>query len=411
MSDIIVGIDIGSSKVSTVIGKVIADGQVEFLGKGTEPCTGVKKGIIIDINATAASIQSSVKKAEAGTGIKVVSAYVNMSGLHLYIKNQIIDTNIVSDDKIVSKKDVEKLLYSASSIAIGQDSEIIDVVPKQYILDGFDGIVNPVGMKGSTLQGDFDVVVGKVMSVQNIVRSMSKAAIKVDGLVADSFAVGECVLQPDEKDIGVILIDVGGGSTEISVFKNQKLIANKCFPVGGDHITNDLSIALKMSYIEAERVKRQYQLALTTLIKNDQEITVSDISDSFKKNIKVSEAVEIIEARVYEMLSMCKEFVDKNCPGNYGAGVVISGSGISTLDGSLQIAYDIFNMPVRTAAPKIRDLNKPEFYTAAGIVKYISIQDRGSSTISSQPATIATKTKKENTLFKKAFAKFKDLFY
>ena len=152
-------------------------------------------------------------------------------------------------------------------------------------------------------------------------------------------------------------------------------------------------------------------MALTTLIKNDQEITVSDISDSFKKNIKVSEAVEIIEARVYEMLSMCKEFVDKNCPGNYGAGVVISGSGISTLDGSLQIAYDIFNMPVRTAAPKIRDLNKPEFYTAAGIVKYISIQDRGSSTISSQPATIATKTKKENTLFKKAFAKFKDLFY
>jgi cell division protein FtsA len=136
-------------------------------------------------------------------------------------------------------------------------------------------------MKGSVLEGNFDVVVGKIISVQNIIRSLEKAGIKVDGLVAEAFAAGECILMPDEKDMGVIFVDIGGGTTEVSVFKNEKLLMNQCLPVGGDHISNDLSIALKMSYAESERLKKQFQLASTNLIKNDQEISVNDISESF----------------------------------------------------------------------------------------------------------------------------------
>ncbi len=411
MSDVIVGVDIGTTKVSTVIGKTNNAGEVEILGKGIEACTGIKKGIIVDIDATSNSIQSSVKKAEAQAEMKVVSAYVNISGLHVEIINHKTYTNITNDSKEISRHDVEKLLYSAGTITIANDSEIIDVVPRQFIVDGYDGINDPVGMKGTKLEGDFDVVVGKIISVQNIVRSMEKAGIRVDGLIAEGFSAGECLLLPDEKDMGVILIDVGGGTTEISVFKDEKLVMNKCLPVGGDHITNDLSIALKMTYSESEKIKRQFQLALTTLIKNDQEISVSDLSESFKKNIKVSDAIEVIEARVYEIFTLCKDLVNKNCPGNYGAGVVLSGNGIASLDGAMQIAYEIFDIPVRVAASKVRNIPTLDYCTAAGIVKYISRQDKEASTISIKSIPKTNKKVKERTFLKKAIAALKDFFY
>lgn len=411
MSDIIVGIDIGTSKVSTVIGKINSVGEVEILGKGLEPCSGIKKGIIIDTDATSASIQRSVKKAETQAEIKVVSAYVNISGLHVDIINHKTFTNIVSENKEIKKNDVQKLMYSAGTIPIAEDYEIIDVVPRQFIVDGYDGINDPIGMKGTRLEGDFDVVVGKIISVQNIVRSMEKSGLKVDGLISEGFAAGECVLLPDEKDMGVILIDTGGGSTEVSVFRGQKLVMNKCLPVGGDHITNDLSIALKISYSEAEKIKRQFKLALTTLIKNDQDISVNDISESFKKNIKVSDAIEVIEARVYEMFSLCQDLVTRNCLGDYGAGVVLSGNGISTLDGAMQIAYEIFNMPVRIATSKIKNISSLDYCTAAGIVRYIANQDKEASTISIKSIPKNNKKNKEKTLFKKVVSALKDFFY
>ncbi len=411
MSDVIVGVDIGTTKVSTVIGKTNNAGEVEILGKGIESCSGIKKGIIVDIDATSNSIQSSVRKAEAQAEMKVVSAYVNISGLHVDIINHKNFTNITNDSKEISKHDVEKLLYSAGTIPIAEDSEIIDVVPRQFVVDGYDGINDPVGMKGTKLEGDFDVVIGKIISVQNIVRSMEKAGIRVDGLIAEGFASGECLLLPDEKDMGVILIDIGGGTTEISVFKDEKLVMNKCLPVGGDHITNDLSIALKMTYAESEKIKRQFQLALTTLIKHDQEISVNDLSESFKKNIKVSDAIEVIEARVYEIFSLCKDIINKTCPGNYGAGVVLSGNGIASLDGAMQIAYEIFDIPVRVAAPKLRNVSTLEYCTAAGIVKYIAKQDKEASTISIKSIPKTTKKVKERTFLKKALNVLKEFFY
>jgi len=411
VSDIIVGIDIGTSKVSTVIGKINIEGEVEILGKGIDSCFGVKKGIIIDIDATSTSIKNCVRMAEAQSEMKVVSAYVNISGLHVNIINHKTFTNIVGENKEIIKNDVQKLMYSAGTIPIAEGCEIIDVVPRQFIVDGYDGIIDPVGMKGSRLEGDFDVVIGKIISVQNIVRSMEKAGLKVDGLISEGFAAGECILLADEKDMGVILIDIGGGSTEVSVFKDEKLLVNKCLPVGGDHITNDLSIALKISYAESEKIKRQFQLALTSLIKNDQEISVNDISESFKKNIKVSDAIEVIEARVYEIFSLCQDLINENCPGNYGAGVVLSGNGLSLLDGSTQIANEIFNMPVRIATPKLKNISSLEYCTAAGIVKYIANQDKEASTISLKSISKPNKKVNEKTLLKKAIAMLKEFFY
>lgn len=411
MSDIIVGIDIGTSKVSTVIGKVDSEGEVQVLGKGLAVCNGVKKGIIIDIDATSASIQNSVRTAEAQSEMKVISAYVNISGLHVNIINHKNITNIVSENKEITKNDVKKLIYSAGAIPIAEDCEIIDVVPTEFILDGYDGIIDPIGMKGSVLEGNFDVVVGKVISVQNIIRSLEKAGIKVDGLVAETFAAGECILMPDEKDMGVIFVDIGGGTTEISVFKNEKLLMNQCLPVGGDHISNDLSIALKMSYAESERVKKQFQLASTNLIKNDQEISVNDISESFKKNVMVSDVIEVIEARVCEIFSLCHDMIDKKCPGNYGAGVVLSGNGISTLDGAAELANEIFRLPVRVASSKNKGINSLEYCTAAGIIKYIATQEREASTVSRKSIQNSDKKTKEKNYLKKLFDSLKKLFF
>jgi len=411
VSDVIVGVDIGTTKVSTVIGKTNSTGEIEILGKGIESCSGIKKGIIVDIDATSSSIQSAVRKAEAQAEVKVVSAYVNISGLHVDIINHKTYTNIMNDNKEISRHDVEKLLYSAGTISISEDSEIIDVVPRQFIVDGYDGINDPVGMKGTKLEGDFDVVVGKIISVRNIVRSMEKAGIRVDGLIAEGFTAGECILLPDEKDMGVILIDVGGGTTEVSVYKEEKLVMNKCIPVGGDHITNDLSIALKMTYSESEKIKRQFQLALTALIKNDQEISVSDLSESFKKNIKVSDAIEVIEARVYEIFSLCREMVNENCPGSYGAGVVLSGNGIAPLDGAMQLAYDVFDIPVRVAVPKLKNINTLEYCTAAGMVKYIARLDKEGSTISIKSLPKTNRKTRDKTFLKKALSALKEFFY
>lgn len=411
MSDIIVGIDIGTSKVSTVIGRIDSEGEVQILGKGLASCTGVKKGIIIDIDATSASIQNSVKIAEAESEMKVISAYVNISGLHTNIIKYNNSTNIVGSNKEITKEDVQKLIYSAGTIPIPEDCEIIDVIPTQFVVDGYDGIIDPIGMKGSLLEGYFDVVAGKIISVQNIIRSLEKAGIKVDGLVVEGYAAGECILMPDEKDMGVIFVDIGGGTTEVSVFKNQKLLMNQCIPVGGDHISNDLSIALKMSYAESDRIKKQFQLASTNLIKNDQEISVNDISESFKKNIMVSDAIQVIEARVCEIFSLCRDMIDKNCPGNYGAGVVLSGNGIITLDGATQLANEIFQLPVRIATPKNRKINSIEYCTAAGIIKFVANQEKEASTISKKTITTNNKKVKEKSLFKKFISRLKQLFF
>ncbi|NTV91181.1 MAG: cell division protein FtsA, partial [Clostridiales bacterium] len=380
MGDMIVSVDIGSSKVCTMIGRVGKDNQLEIIGKGMTSCNGLKKGIIIDIESTAASIRSSIEEAEMSSNMKVGSAYVNIHGMHVSVINNNGWINIANGNREITQKDVDNVLYSARDVEIPEDRQLIDVIPRQYIIDGYDEILDPLGMVGMKLEVDADIVAGKITSVQNIVKSIEKAGIRIDGIVAEAFATGEIALLPDEKDIGVILIDVGGGITDVSIFKGKKLVFYDSIPVGGDHITSDISIGLKISLAEAEKIKRQYELALTSLIKNDQEITVFDINDNKKKNVKISEVVEIIEARVYEIFSLCKSQAEKAGPiPSLPGGIVLAGGGISYVDGCKQLATEVFEMPVRVSKLNHMGLAKPEFTTAAGIIKYVSNIRRGGS--------------------------------
>lgn len=379
MGDIVVGIDIGSSKVCTVIGRLTKANELEVLGTGIDLCNGVKKGVIIDIESTAKSIKASIEQAESQANLKIGSAYINIAGAHVNIINSRNNISISGDDREITRKDLERLLHSIKNISIPEDRQIIDIIPQQYIIDGYDEIIDPIGMVGINLEVDADIILGKITSVQNIVKSMEKANIKIDGLVLETMATSEMVMAADEKEMGVILIDVGAGVTDVSVYKNKRLVFNDSIPVGGDHITNDIAIGLKISHADAEKLKREYELALTSLIKNDQEVSIFDISENCKKTIKVSDVVEIIEARVYEIFSLCSNLVQKlNI--HYASGVVLTGGGISYVDGCKQLAAEVFELPVRIASIRPGAGLKSELITAAGIVKYVSGIHKGGNT-------------------------------
>ncbi len=381
MEDIIVGIDIGTTKVCTLIGRIDKTGQLQVLGKGFTPFNGVKKGVIVDIEDTSKAIRFSKEEAEDSASLNFSSAYINIYGTHVNVLNHKESINISSENQVITSDDLNRLYDAIEMLPIPEGNQIIDIVPREYIIDGYGGILDPIGMSGLTLEIDVDVVTGKLTSVQNIIRSVEKAGLEVDGLIIEAFATSEISLSPEEKEIGVILIDVGGGITDVSAFKNGKLIMSDSIPVGGDHITNDISIGLNISYSEADKIKRQYELALTTLIKNDQEVSIYDIKEEKQKNVQVSQIVEIIEARVFEILSLAKNLVEKyENIDEFNSGIVLTGGGISYVNGNKQIGKDIFNLPVRVASYRsIIGASKPEMATAAGIIKHVSRRNKHSS--------------------------------
>jgi cell division protein FtsA len=398
VSDTIVGIDVGTSKVCTLVGRVYKPGQIEIIGKSLVPCNGMKKGMIVDIEVISNSIKESVGQAQSLSGLKIGSAYVNIIGAHVNVMSNRAITSITGENREITEKDIDKVLHAVKDVPVTADKYIIDVIPRQYIIDGYGEIVDPLGMVGVKLEVDADIVAGKITSVQNLVRSFERAGINIDGIIAETFATAEVVIKPNEKEVGAILIDVGGGITDVSVFKNNRLIFYNSLPVGGGHITNDISIGLNIPYADAEKIKRQYELAMTSLIKNDQEVFFNDLKDSPRRNVKVSEVIEIIEARVYEIFSLCKSMLDKDNidlgKGN-GISIILTGGGISYVDGNKQIAGEVFGLPARVASYKISDISMPEYTTAAGLIKYASGFHKSSSVtkIAGAPKTEHTQRK------------------
>ena len=399
MGDWIISIDIGTSNVCALIGKVNKYSQIEIAGRGTAPCSGLRKGVIVDIDSTAASIRKAVGEAESDANMRIDSAYVNIHGMHVNVVNNKSWMSI--NGREITRDDLDDILRDVRDIDKPEDRQLIDVIPRQFIIDGYDEITDPVGMVGTRLEVDADMLVGKITSVQNIIKSMERAEVKLDGIVAEAFAAAEICLTPDERDIGAVLLDVGGSITDISVFQGKRLVFYDSIPVGGDHITNDIAIGLRISGAEAEKIKRQFELALTSLIKNDQEISVLDINENKKKNVKVSEVVEIIEARVYEIFSLCKSLLDKagiSIPQE--GGVVMTGAGISYVDGCKQLAQEVFELPVRVIqAGQIPGVLKPEFVASAGMIKYVATVKKGGSRASEIKLKKQEKAKSRGSLF------------
>ena len=372
IGDIIVGIDIGTSKVCCCLGQINKFNQVEILNSSSVTCEGVKKGKIVSTDAVARAIRFAVSDIEATQDFIIKSAYVNIIGKYVSIFKTKYGIKLEDKYAGVTQKNIDTLIRNVGDIEIPEGQQIIDIVPSKFITDS--RITDdPIGIFTDTLEAEFDVIIADKSAVKDIGMAMQKAGLLIDGIVINGYAMKEIVLSDEEKKDGVVLLDISSGSVDISVFKNNGVLYTDSLPIGGETITNDISIGLEISYQEADKLKKQYGLARVAYIDNDYSITLSTYSgEKGSKTIRCSELVEIIEARVEEIFSLIKEMIDENGLQNLISSCVISGQGINSINKSEKVAEDILRLPVRFGNSKTANLIKPECVGAYGIVKYIS---------------------------------------
>lgn len=379
MSSYVASLDIGSSKVCVLIAEMNRK-QFNILGVGTAECKGVKKGIIVDIDATVEAIRNAIRQAEQMSNREIKSVFVNMIGGYTSIYKNKGVIAVTREDKEITQEDVKRVLQAAKVISVPADKEIIDVIPEQFIVDGYDGIRDPVGMVGVRLEVDVNLIVASCTTVQSIVRSIQKSGLALDGIILEPVATATAVLNEDEKELGVALIDVGAETTDISVFKKGNLIYTKVIPVGGNHITNDISVICKISSADSEKIKRQYGVASSQMIKENDVIKISNIAGKGEKEIYLKDMAEIVDARVSETLYLIKKNLEDNDLLNtLSAGVVITGGGLFNIKGIVDVAAECFELPVRLGYPNYIGVANPIYSASTGMALYALKQKRTSS--------------------------------
>lgn len=379
MSSYVASLDIGSSKVCVLIAEMNRK-QFNILGVGTAECKGVKKGIIVDIDATVEAIKNAVRQAEQMSNREIKSVFVNIIGGYtsIYLNKGVIA--VTREDKEITQEDVKRVLQAARVISVPADKEIIDTIPEQFIVDGYDGIRDPIGMVGVRLEVDVDLIVASCTTVQSIVRSIQKSGLSLDGIILEPVATATAVLNEDEKELGVALIDVGAETTDISVFRKGNLIYTKVIPVGGNHITNDISVICKISSADSEKIKRQYGVASSQMIKENDVIRISNIAGKGEKEINLRDVAEIVDARVGETLYLIrKNLEDNNLLNTLSAGVVITGGGLFNIKGIVDVASECFELPVRLGYPNYIGVANPIYSASTGMALYALKQKRTSS--------------------------------
>ncbi|WP_423055304.1 cell division protein FtsA [Zhaonella formicivorans] len=373
--NVIVGLDIGTSKVVAVVGEIGEEGQVNVIGVGECASVGLRKGTIVDIENTAKSVEKAVEKAEQMSGVNIDSAFVGITGPHIASLNNRGVVAVASHDREISAEDATRVLQAAKVIALPADRKIIHVLPRQYIVDGYDGIVDPVGMSGSRLEVETNIVTGAGTSIQNTIKSVTRAGIQVEALVFNALASAEAALVPAEKELGALLVDIGGGTTELALYEQGSLWFASVIPIGGDHVTSDLAVGLRTPIMEAEKIKKKYGCVLQALMPDDDYIEVPNVGGNEVRRVSRKLLASIIEPRMQEIFSLVKSEL-KRCgyKGVLPGGVVLTG-GSALMDGLVQLAGSEMNMPVRVGMPcnvgGMADIvNSPAYATALGILTY-----------------------------------------
>lgn len=371
MDEYIVGIDIGSSKVCAAVGKIDRQDKLQIIGVTCVNCSGLKKGIVVDIDNTAESIKECVEQLERMIDIEITSAYVSLSGGISELIHSKGLVAISSEDREINKNDVQRVLKAAKITSIPSNKEIIGVIPRQYIIDGYDNIKDPIGMSGLRLEVDAHIILAQTTIVSNLLKSVQKIGIKVNGIVLEPLAISQVVLKKEEIDIGAAIVDVGAEKIDISIYKGGDIIYNSMIPFGGSIITNDISICLKVPFSEAEKLKIKYG----SIQKNDsaQEKFIK-VSAAYNDvvNVEYSTLIDIIVARVEELLQLVENKLIES--GHYDdiSGVVIVGGGMSLFNGICDLSRGIFDKPVRIGYPEYVGASSPIYNTAVGIVKDVA---------------------------------------
>ncbi len=372
---VVVGLDVGTTKVAALVGNVI-DGTIEIIGLGKAESHGLEKGVVVDIGRTIASIRKAVEEAENMADVKVDSVYVGIAGKHITSINNSGTVSINRPDRIIAQDDVRRVVDTAQAIQLPSESEMIHVIPRQYIVDGQDGITDPVGMTGTRLEVDVHIVTGAITAVHNLVRCVESLGIRIRQIVLEPLASSMAVLSSAEKELGVILMDIGGGTTDISVFRGGDIWFSKVIPIAGEHITNDITVGLQTPIEEAELVKKQAGTALVESVGEDEKIEVATIGGDEKKTVSRKKLAKIIEPRVEELLDLgLQEVEDAGYRDLVPAGLVLTG-GTSLLKGIAEFAAQRYEIPVRQGKiPQgihgLRDIvESPVYATSIGLLRY-----------------------------------------
>ena len=371
--NLVVGLDIGTSKVSAIVGELADGGGIEVIGMGIHPSRGLKRGVVVNIESTVQSIQRAVEEAELMAGCRIHSAFTGIAGSHIRSLNS--HGIVPIRDREVTRGDVDRVIDAARAVAISADQRILHILPQEYIIDGQEGIREPVGMSGVRLESKVHMVTGAVSAAQNIIKCVRRCGLEVDDIILEQLASSEAVLLEDEKDLGVCLVDIGGGTTDIAVFNDGAIQHTAVIPIAGDHVTNDIAVALRTPTQYAEEIKVRHACALAKLAAPDDTIEVPSVGDRPPRRLARQILGEVVEPRYEELLVLVQaELRRSGFEDLVAAGMVLTG-GSSKMEGLVGLAEEILHMPVRVGAPHgvlgLADMvSNPIHSTGVGLLQF-----------------------------------------
>ncbi|MEN8176876.1 MAG: cell division protein FtsA [Pseudomonadota bacterium] len=348
--NLIVGLDIGTSKVVALVGELRADEEIEVIGIGSHRSRGLKKGVVVNIESTVQSIQRAVEEAELMAGCEIHTVFAGIAGSHISSLNS--HGIVAIKDKEVSPVDVERVIDAARAVAIPADQKILHILPQEFIIDNQDGILQPVGMSGVRLEAKVHMVTGAVSAAQNIIKCVRRCGLEVDDLILEQLASSYAVLSDDEKELGVCLVDIGGGTTDIAIFTEGAIRHTSVIPIAGDQVTNDIAVALRTPTQHAEEIKLKFGCALTQLAAPDETIEVPSIGQRPARRLSRQTLAEVVEPRYEELLMLIQAELRRSGFENLVAGGIVLTGGSSKIEGLVELAEEVFHMPVRLGAPQ-----------------------------------------------------------
>lgn len=371
--DLMVGIDIGTSKVVTIVGEVTNDNKLNIVGVGSHPSQGLKRGVVVNIESTVQSIQRSVEEAELMAGCQIYSAYTGIAGNHIRSLNS--HGIVAIRDREVAQSDVDRVIDAAKAVAMPADQKILHILPQEFIIDNQDSIREPIGMSGVRLEAKVHIVTGAVSAAQNIVKCLKRCGLAASDIVLEQFASSQSILTEDEKELGVCMIDIGGGTTDIAIFTDGAIRHTAAIPIAGDQVTNDIAIALRTPARNAEDIKIKHACALQDLADTNHMIDIPMMADRPGRHLSKRALAEVVEARYEELFTLvAAEIRRSGLEDLIAAGIVLTG-GASKVEGAVELAERVFRMPVRLGIPQhvtgLPDvINNPVYATGVGLLLY-----------------------------------------
>ena len=371
--NVLVGLDIGTSKVVAIVCEVTETGGIEIIGLGSHASRGLKKGVVVDIESTVISIQRAIEEAELMAGCQIRSVYTGIAGSHIRSLNS--HGIVAIRDSEVSSGDVARVIDAARAVAIPADQKILHVIPQEFLIDNQEGIKEPIGMSGVRLEAKVHMVTGAVSAAQNIIKCVNRCGLDVDDIILEQLASSYAVLTEDEKELGVCVVDIGGGTTDIAVFVEGAIRHTAVIPIAGDQVTSDIAVALRTPTQHAEDIKIQYACALTQMATPDESIEVPSVGDRPPRRLARQTLAEVVEPRYEELFNLIQsELRRSGMEDIVAAGIVLTG-GSSKMDGVVELAEEIFHIPVRLGAPQFVSglsdvIRNPIYATGVGLLLY-----------------------------------------